>query len=33
MISDTVIKIENLFKEYRLETISHCTLRHDLVLW
>lgn len=32
-MSDTVIKVENLFKEYRLGTIGHGTLRHDLASW
>ena len=28
-----VIKVENLSKEYRLGTISHGTLTHDLQSW
>ncbi|MFC1517417.1 ABC transporter ATP-binding protein [Candidatus Margulisiibacteriota bacterium] len=32
-MTDTVIKIENLYKEYRLGVISHGTLRHDLQSW
>ncbi len=29
-MSDVVIRVENLSKEYRLGTISHGTLKHDL---
>jgi lipopolysaccharide transport system ATP-binding protein len=32
-MSDTVIKIENLYKEYRLGVIGHGTLYHDLQSW
>lgn len=32
-MSDTVIKVQNLFKEYRLGVVSHGTLRHDLASW
>jgi len=32
-MSDTVIRVENLFKEYRLGTVGHGTLRHDLASW
>ncbi len=32
-MSDVVIKVENLYKEYRLGTISHGTLYKDLQSW
>lgn len=32
-MSDVVIKVKNLFKEYRLGTISHGTLQQDLQSW
>jgi len=32
-MSDVVIRVENLSKEYRLGTISHGTLRQDLQSW
>jgi lipopolysaccharide transport system ATP-binding protein len=32
-MSDTVIKVENLYKEYRLGVISHGTLFRDLQSW
>lgn len=32
-MSDVVIRVENLYKEYRLGTISHGTLYHDLQSW
>ena len=32
-MSKTVIKIENLYKEYRLGTIGYGTLREDLESW
>jgi lipopolysaccharide transport system ATP-binding protein len=32
-MSDVVIKVENLYKEYRLGTISHGTLTQDLQSW
>jgi len=32
-MSDIVIKVENLWKEYRLGTINHGTLSHDLQSW
>lgn len=32
-MSDTVIKVQNLYKEYRLGVVSHGTLRHDLASW
>jgi lipopolysaccharide transport system ATP-binding protein len=32
-MSDTVIKVENLYKEYRLGVVNHGTLRHDLASW
>jgi lipopolysaccharide transport system ATP-binding protein len=33
MSDDVVIKVENLYKEYRLGTISHGTLYRDLQSW
>jgi lipopolysaccharide transport system ATP-binding protein len=30
---EVVIRVENLYKEYRLGTISHGTLHHDLQSW
>ena len=30
---ETVIKIENLYKEYRLGTIGYGTLREDMQSW
>lgn len=32
-MSDVVVRVENLYKEYRLGTISHGTLRQDLQSW
>ncbi len=32
-MSDVVIRVENLYKEYRLGTISHGTLRQDIQSW
>ena len=32
-MGDIVIKVENLSKEYRLGTINHGTLKHDLQSW
>jgi lipopolysaccharide transport system ATP-binding protein len=32
-MSDTVIRVENLWKQYRLGTINHGTLRADLASW
>lgn len=32
-MSQTVIKVENLYKEYKLGVISHGTLSHDLQSW
>ena len=32
-MAETVIKIENLYKEYRLGVIGHGTLYHDLQSW
>lgn len=32
-MSDVVIRVENLFKEYRLGVVNHGTLRHDLATW
>ena len=32
-MSDTVIRVENLYKEYRLGTISHGTLYRDMQSW
>ncbi|NJD54871.1 MAG: ABC transporter ATP-binding protein [Nitrospirae bacterium] len=32
-MSDVVIRVENLYKEYRLGTISHGTLHRDLQSW
>ena len=32
-MAETVIKIENLYKEYRLGVIGHGTLYHDLQCW
>jgi lipopolysaccharide transport system ATP-binding protein len=32
-MADTVIKVQNLYKEYRLGVVSHGTLRHDLASW
>lgn len=29
-MSDIVIKVQNLYKEYRLGVVNHGTLRHDL---
>jgi len=31
--ADVVIRVENLYKEYRLGTISHGTLYKDLQSW
>lgn len=33
MSKDVVIRVENLYKEYRLGTISHGTLRQDMQSW
>jgi lipopolysaccharide transport system ATP-binding protein len=33
MSNDVVIKVENLWKQYRYGTISHATLRKDLQSW
>jgi lipopolysaccharide transport system ATP-binding protein len=32
-MSDTVIRVENLYKEYKLGVINHGTLTHDLQSW
>lgn len=32
-MSDVVIKVENLSKEYRLGTVSHHTMAKDLQSW
>lgn len=32
-MSQTVIKVENLYKEYKLGVINHGTLAHDLQSW
>lgn len=32
-MSDTVIRVENLWKEYRYGTISHATMKKDLQSW
>jgi lipopolysaccharide transport system ATP-binding protein len=32
-MSNVVLSVENLYKEYRLGTISHGTLKHDLQSW
>ncbi len=32
-MSETVIKVENLYKEYKLGVINHGTLTHDLQSW
>ena len=32
-MSDTVIKVENLFKQYRLGQVSTGTIAHDLNRW